>query len=150
MPWYVLPVSLSFRCLFDGAEAEAPLGGRRLEPGDVLGGELHPEPVPAALGLGRLGEGLEQFGVQPPLSGDKGPCLCCGGRFGLYLAFFLGGRDDDRGGAFEPLAGLPGGFSLSQSGAGILAALALVQRVVEGEVPQVLGDAGFGVLAAGG
>src|SRR5699024_2150338 len=101
MPWYVPPVSMYFCCLFDGAEAEAPLGGRRLEPGDVLGGKLHPEPVAAArrLLLG-LGEGLEQLGVQAALFGDKGPCLCCGGRFGLYPAFFLGGRDDDRGGAF--------------------------------------------------
>src|SRR5699024_4009830 len=35
-------ICMYFCCLLDRAEAEAPLGGRGVEPGDILGGKLHP------------------------------------------------------------------------------------------------------------
>lgn len=122
------------------------------EPFDVFRGKVHPEAIPPPgrrLRCGRGGELLQYLAVQPPGSCHKGvaPGFLCGLFFQLTL--FLGGRDDDRCSGSGPFCGLSLGLCLSLSRTSVLPAAVFMQCIVDAQGPQVFGNTGFSVFAAG-
>nr|DAI37360.1 MAG TPA: hypothetical protein [Caudoviricetes sp.] len=137
--------------LFDRTIAEAALCGSLLEPCNVLPGELHPEAVLFAVGFwlrGRLCKTLQHLTVQPPGCRDQGVGLRFLRGLCLDLAFFIGRRDNDRSVGLRTLCGLPLGLCAALGVPGILAAAVLHKGGVQIQFTQILGGAGFGVLAA--